>query len=210
MKSSVLAALGGLLMMCSPVNAGEYDEAISAAFPGYRIVQPSERKLYKEDMPREEYEKARKAPAVVVGRFNDDKFKDFAAYIIDPASKRREPPLPGHFPEGYDSYTGGLVVCFGQERGKYRCQPIPPYFKRIFLPYPWYLERIPPGKQKCPGLVRVRPWEQLRSEQFRESLGPDKTIRFTTDALGERPALGNAGAIMVFQADGSFLQCSFD
>ena len=210
MKSSIVAALGWLLVVCSSANAGEYDEAISAAFPGYRIIQPSERGLSKEDMGVEEYERARKAPAVVVARFNQDKLKDFAAYILDPASKRREPPLPPHFPEGYDSYKGELVVCFEQGMRKYLCKPIPSYFERIFLPHPWYLERIPPGKQKCPGLGRVRPWERPGSDRYQDELGSDKTVNIRTDALGEWPVLGNAGRIMAFQPDGSFLECTFD
>jgi len=209
-KSSVVAALGWLLMLCGSANAGEYDEAISTAFPGYRIIQPSERWLPKEDMPPEEYEKARKAPAAVVGRFNQDKLKDFAAYIIDPASKWRELPIQPDFPEGYDSYRGGLVVCFGQGSRRYRCRPVFAKFEKIVLLHPWYLERIPPGKQLCPGLVRARPWEPLGSVRFRESLGSNKTINIRTDALAEWPVLGNAGRIMVFQPDGSFLECSFD
>jgi hypothetical protein len=209
-KSSIVAALGWLLVVCSSANAGEYDEAISAAFPGYRIIQPSERGLSKEDMGVEEYERARKAPAVVAGRFNRDKFNDFAAFIIDPASKRREPPIQPDFPQGYDAYNGALVVCFGRGEGQYRCQTTFAHFNKMLLPHPWYLERITPGKRRCLGLGRIRPWEPLGSKLYAENIGSEKTIRFTTDALGVWPALGNAGGIMIFQPDGSFLDCSFD
>jgi hypothetical protein len=148
---------------------------------------------------------AREAPAVIVGRFNRDKYRDFAAYILDPASKRRTQPLPPGFPDGVDAYTGGLVVCFGQEGGRYRCQRPLPQMNEVLLPHPWYLERVPPGKRECAGLQRIRPWEPLESRY--EHLGEHKTIRFTTDALAVRPIEG-VSWVMVSQPDGSFLDCS--
>jgi hypothetical protein len=155
-------------------------------------------------------DKPRKAPAVVGGRFNQDQFKDFAAYILDPASKRRtHPPSPGA-PEGVHTYTGWLVVCFGQEGGRYHCERPFSHLDLIQLPHNWYLERIPPGKLDCPGLGQIRPWEPPGSKGYEDYLGKDKTIRIRTDALGVRQIEGNAGFIMVFQPDGSFLDCTSD
>ncbi|MGH9255252.1 MAG: hypothetical protein ACRD3C_11870 [Vicinamibacterales bacterium] len=193
-------------------TAGEYDDAISAALPGYRIVQPSERWIpVYSHLPKapDVFKKEREAPAVIVGRFNEDEYRDFAAYILDPAAKRRTEPLPPSFPDGVDAYSGGLVVCFGQKGGRYRCQRPVPQMDKVLLPHGWYLEHIPPGKLKCRGLQRIRPWEPLGSERRQEYLGEDKTISITTDALGWWPILGAGGGIMVFQPDGSYLDCSF-
>jgi hypothetical protein len=101
-------------------------------------------------------------------------------------------------------------VCFGQEGDQYRCQRPFPHFEVIQLPHNWYLERIPPGKLDCPGLGRIRPSEPPGSKRYEDYLGKDKTIRIRTDALAVRQIEGNAGRIMVFQPDGSFLDCSFD
>lgn len=187
----LLAVFAWAWVICGSAIADQYDDAISAAFPGYRIVQPSERWLPKEHMGPKDYEKARKAPAAVVGRFNHDEFEDFAAYILDPASKRRTEPLSEAFPDGVDDYRGGLTVCFGQEGGRYRCQRIPP--AGVLIPHPWYLERIPPREQVCP-----------------TDHGKRDTIRLTTDALGVRPMLGNADRVLIFQPDESLLECTFD
>ncbi len=198
-KMKLLTIFAGLLVICGSATAGQYDEAIGAAFPGYRIVQPSERWVPKERP--EDYEKERNAPAVVVGRFNQDAFQDFAAFVLNPAIK-----------DIYSTSPGGLAVCFGQERGRYRCQLVPP-FRDIQLPHSWYLERVPPGtKQTCRELARIRPWEPETSKRFAEHLGEDKTIHITTDAVAASSMTGNerhADRIMVFQPDGSFLDCSF-
>lgn len=212
----LVAVFAWLWVVSGVATAGEYDDAISVAFPGYRVVQPSERWLpgitvYR-NLPKDFSDvdkKARDAPAVVVGQFNGDKYKDFAAYILDPASKRRTAPLPPEYPDGVDAYTGGLVVCFGQQGGRYRCQRPLPQVNEVVPPHNWYLEVIPPGKRDCPGLERIRPWEPLGSKRFKEYLGEDKTIRIATDALAEWRIEGAGGHIMVFQPDGSFLSCSF-
>ncbi len=187
----LLAVFAWLWVLTGSAAADQYDDAISEAFPGHRIVQPSERDLLKEHMHPRDYEKARKAPAVVVGRFNHDEFEDFAAYILDPASKRRTGPLPERFPDGVDTYSGGLAVCFGRGGGRYRCQRVPP--EGVLIPPPWYLERIPPREQVCP------------TDHDRRN-----TIRLTTDALAERPMLGNADRVLIFQPDESLLECTFD
>ncbi len=194
-----LALFSGLWLVCGSAAANQYDQVISAAFPGYRIVQPSERWVDKE-RPRD-YEKERNAPAVVVGRFNHDRFEDFAAFVIYPTIK-----------DIYDTSPGGLAICFGQEHGGYRCQLVPP-FKEVRLPHTWYLERVPPGgTQTCFELARIRPWESESSRRFSEYLGTRKTIHITSDALGASSMLGNekyAERIIVFQPDGSFLDCTF-
>ncbi len=183
----LLVVLAWLWVLTGSAAADQYDDAISEAFPGHRIVQPSERWLPKEEMDPEDYEKARNAPAVIVGRFNHDQYEDFAAYTLDPASKRR----PHGLSESFGAYSGGLAVCFGREGGRYRCQRIQP--EGVLIPHPWYLERIPPREQRCPAEPSDR-----------------STIRLTSDALGVWPMLGTAGRVLIFQPDDSILECSFD
>jgi len=207
----LLAVFAWLWVVSGLATAGEYDDAISVAFPGYRIVQPSERWLpVFPHLPKEPdvFKKQREAPAVIVGRFNGDEYKDFAAYILDPAPKRRTRPSSDD-PDGVNVYTGGLVVCFGQEGGRYRCQHPVPQMNEILLPHNWYLEHIPPGKRECRGLSRIRPWEPLGSERRQEYLGEDKILLITTDALAMWRIDGAGGGIMVFEPDGSHLDCSF-
>ena len=58
--------------LLSPALADEYQDAISKAFPGFRILAPSEINLDK-DLDPKIYNKVKDRPELIVGRFNSDR-----------------------------------------------------------------------------------------------------------------------------------------
>jgi hypothetical protein len=133
--------------LVSPAIADEYQDAISKAFPGFKILGPSEISLNKDLDPRI-YNRVKDHPGFVLGRFNSDKVMDFAALIRGP----RLIHIPENKAQGIysdDYYEGYLAVCLGQAQGGYGCTKMQTDPLRIHRPYDGFLEKFPPGNEAC-------------------------------------------------------------
>lgn len=121
-----------LISLVVPAHADEYQDAITKAFPGFKIMSRAEF--------TKEIQKAVKGnPALITGRFNDDELVDFAAII------RTETKQKGHL--GAEYYRGMFVVCHAEDKGGYACQILGQ--RAIFFPHHIYLVRAEPGTVGC-------------------------------------------------------------
>ncbi len=114
-----------LWMPVTPAHADEYQDAISKAFPGFKILDRSE-------FDQEIQKTAKTNPALIVGHFNDDALDDFATIIRSEAKQRAQ--------QGEEYYSGKEVVCHMVSQRKYQCQALSEL--PIFLPYDSYLRPV--------------------------------------------------------------------
>jgi len=133
LRHVVLALLcASWMSLTAPARADEYQDAITKAFPGFKIMSRTEF--------TKEIQKAVKAnPALITGRFNDDELIDFAAIIRD-GSKRRT-----HLGDEY--YRGMYVVCHALDKARYACQILGT--RAISPPHEWYLYLVESGRLNC-------------------------------------------------------------
>ena len=139
--------------LVSPAMADEYQDAISRAFPGFKILGPSDVNLSK-DWDPQIYNRVKDHPGFVLGRFNSDKVMDFAALI---RGQRRihiaENKAKGIYADDY--YEGYLVACLGRAQGGYACTKMETDPLRIHLPYDGFLEKFSPGTEACTALGKA-------------------------------------------------------
>jgi hypothetical protein len=133
----------------------EYQIAISKAFPGYRILLPSEIILDKEEMGDELYNKVKDSPSLIVGKFNDDNIEDFAALIRNSISHTNIGTMEGKVISKYDFYGGHLVVCYGLDVGQFDCKKLPGIIDEVSLPFNFALNKSDPGKYLCNTLRKL-------------------------------------------------------
>jgi hypothetical protein len=114
--------------MCSAARADEYQDAIAKAFPGFQIMTRSE-------FHAEIRKTVKSNPALIIGRFNNDEVKDFAAIIRSNAKQK--------FPSGKDYYDGKFVVCHGLGKSGYTCEELGT--RAVYQDLELYLVRVAPG-----------------------------------------------------------------
>ena len=116
----------------APAQADEYQDAITKAFPGLKILSRAEF--------TKEIQKAVKGnPALISGRFNDDELMDFASIIRDDSKQKTH--LGGEY------YRGMFVVCHATDKQRYACQILGQ--SAISFPHHIYLVRVEPGTVGC-------------------------------------------------------------
>jgi hypothetical protein len=120
--------LAGLFCMCSAARADEYQNAIAKAFPGFQIMTRSE-------FHAEIRKTVEGNPALIIGRFNNDEVKDFAAIIRSNATEPSQ--------SGKAHYRGKFVVCHGLGKSGYACQELGT--RAVYGNLELYLYRVGPG-----------------------------------------------------------------
>jgi len=176
----------------------EYQDAISKAFPGYQILNPSEISLDKEGMGPELYNQVKASPGLIVGKFNDDNIEDFVALIRSSTTKTYSWSPHGKFIdknniEKYDVYAVNLAVCYGLGDGKFDCtkQPrtfgevIPGIFGEVFLPSDLAHNKTGLGKYVCTSLkLNLQEQSSQYRDQYREYLEQDGKHHVEMDNMG--------------------------
>ncbi len=184
-------ALMALLLPLSAL-ADRYDEAVGAAFPGFRIMGPSEIGLVKDEMSPKHYAEVKDRPGLITGDFNADGRPDFAALIRHPVKKRDK------YSEYYD---GHLVACYGLEGGKFDCVAITT--ERMQVPFQWYLTTVPPGQQTCYGSRT----HDTQDPAPRDEQGDDTTLTTRQDAIGYFRTMGNGDIMYVYRTRTRYTLC---
>ena len=136
----------------------EYQDAISKVLPGYEILR-------NEDMLQDESwlskflspdeiakRKKRESLGLIVGRFNNDRFLDFAAWVVNRSIKQTRPVMPKSYP-WEEHFAARLVVCLGTSTPRtYQCEILPTIFGDFAsLPF-WADLESPLGIRKPPRL----------------------------------------------------------
>jgi hypothetical protein len=183
-----------VLFVPFPALADRYDDVISAAFPGFQILGPSEIGLRKEDTSPELYARAKDRPGLAVGNFDGDVRPDFAA-LIRGGTKKRDP-----FSEYYDGY---LVVCYGLDGGKFDCVTMTPRPIQIHLPYEFFLATVAPGEYTCFG---QRTHDTAKPEAQDEQ-DEEATLTTKHDAIGDFRTLGNGDVMYVYRSRTRYTVC---
>ena len=193
-----------------PAYSDQYQEAIDKAFPGYRILGPSEVGLIKEEMNQDLYNRVKDHPGLAAGKFNSDKIPDFAA-IIRGATKKTIPADPASKRGATDYYDGYFVVCFGRAQGGYRCHKMDETPMRITVPLGVFLARIPAGKQFC--LVAWK-FHAPRKPDPKRGFEPevidrkeDLWVTLQSDAIGLLLTSGGGDTVYVHQSKNIYLEC---
>ncbi len=119
-------------------------------------------------------------PALIIGRFNNDEVKDFAAII---RSNAREEPSQS----GKPHYRGKFVVCHGLGKSGYDCEELGT--RAVYGDLELYLYRVGPGFT-CVDANR-------------------KKIKARRDAIGTLTVYSNASSVDVY-VDGTYSTCSSD
>jgi len=118
--------------LVAPAYADEYQDAITKAFPGFKILSRTE-------FTKEIQKTVKSNPGLITGRFNDDDLMDFAAIIRDDSKQKT------HL--GAEYYRGMFVVCHATDKQRYACQMLGQ--RAIDLPFFLYLYRVEPRKVVC-------------------------------------------------------------
>lgn len=160
------------------VQRDTYQAIIEKQFPRFRILK------------RDDFDESVRfdvkdgvSGALIIGNFDFDKNKDFAA-LLKGNMKYTENPGTSN---SYNVYEGKLVICHGNEKGDvYSCEELSK--NDIYgLEYgPLYI--IPPGRHKC----------EFNDEGAKE-------ILTSIDGIGEYSE--KAGGFFVMQKDGTYVGC---
>ena len=195
--------------------ADAYQRVIDEVAPGFEIlggadVLQDEIELGKflppEDIAKR---KQRTSPGLIKGRFNNDGFPDFAAWVVNRSIKGEGPDLKGQF-------AARLVVCLGTNvPEKYRCEILPTLyggFIRLPLWADLQLFKVN-GEIQCGSAgEKIRAyypagWKGKRPVSGEGEL-PATKIRPNYDAIGEYAIGSNLGRTLVRRADGVYLDCA--
>ena len=159
----------------------EYQDAISKALPGSRILSPSEILLDKEEMGPELYNQVKASPGLIVGKFNDDNIEDFAALVRDSTKKTYTRSLQGEVVEEF--YEAHLVVCYGLGGGEFDCTKIPGVFDSVGRSTDWALNKIGPGKYFCHTLQKIDLRKHRESYEHDSDYGEKNDVNITVNSL---------------------------
>lgn len=153
----------------------QYQQVITQQYPGFRILPQGD--LVQQGL------RDGTSGTLIVGAFNYDQYRDFAAIIIGADKHRYEDGVTS-----YDYFDGKLVVCFGASNGKaFQCEAEDR--PTMTLPHPNYLQRIPPGRYEC---LTETPRNQI--------------VTTTIDSVGQ--VFGEvASSFQVRNRDGSTFDC---
>ena len=200
-----------------PYIPAEYQDAVSKVLPGYEILRnedfiQDETQLKKFISPDEiAARKKREALGFIVGRFNDDSFPDFAAWVINRSIKQEQ---PAGVPKS-EKFAVRLVVCLGTSTPReYRCEILPTIFGD-FASLPFWADL---GADKIGGemlwcgddkqnetIVTFYPegWKGKRSDEI-----PARKLHPNYDSIGESLIGTNAVRVLVRRPEGGYLDCS--
>lgn len=188
-----------------PTEYAKYQDAISNAFPGSRILSPSEILLDKEEMGPELYNQVKASPGLIMGKFNNDNIEDFAALTRDTTKKTYHRTLQGEVVE--ESYEAHLVVCYGLGGGKFDCTKIPGVFDYVGLSTDCALNKTGPGKYLCLALQKI----DLRKnrEPYDKDYGEKTDVSLTvkTDIISVF-SFRSFETKYIYQSKIAYLQCN--
>ena len=203
----------------------EYQDAISKVLPGYEILR-------NEDFVQDESQlrnflspdeiaarKKRASLGLIVGRFNDDKIPDFAAWVVNRSIKQES---PAGMPKS-EKFAARLVVCLGTNTPReYRCEVLPTLDEN-FIDLPYWADLIlfkVRGEIQCGDLDHQiaaydipitafypEGWKGKRPSGGRSDV-PARILHPSYDAIGEYAIGSNAGRTLVRGADGIYLDCA--
>jgi len=199
----------------------EYQDAISKVLPGYEILR-------NEDMLQDESwlskflspdevakRKKRESLGFIVGRFNDDKVLDFAAWVVNRSIEQERPDMPkSDIWKG--TFAARLVVCLGTNAPReYRCEILPALYAGGFIDLPFWADlgtklvgEIYCGDQGEPvAAIYPEGWKGKRPSSDR-GVVPARKLRPNYDAIVESPIGKNFVSILIRGADGVYLDCS--
>jgi hypothetical protein len=114
-----------------PDLRSQYQQVVRRNYPGFRMLQVHDFTIEHQGSITDGT-----MGSLVAGRFNFDRYNDFAALII-PAKTTRYESGPG----SYDYYAGKLIVCFGKADKTFRCEAED---GNITLPHDTVLVRVSP------------------------------------------------------------------
>jgi len=199
----------------------EYQAAISKVLPGYEILRnedflQDESQLKNFLSPDEiAARKKRQALGFIVGRFNDDKIPDFAAWVVNRSIKQES---PAGMPKS-EKFAARLVVCLGTNTPRdYRCE-ILPTLNGDFIGLPYWADlgvtkldgEILCGNDEHPDepITAFYPegWKGKRPGGGRGEV-PARKLHLNYDAIGEYAIGSNDGRTLVRGTDGIYLDCA--
>jgi len=210
----------------SPSNIpAEYQNAISNALPGYEILR-NEDTLQDESQLRNflspnkiAERKKREWLGFIEGRFNNDRFPDFAAWVANRSIKQTRPVMPKSYP-WEEHFAARLVVCLGTGTPRtYQCEILPTIFGDFAsLPFWADLEVVKLGGEMlwCGGyetpdepIVTFYPegWEGKHQSSATGEV-PARKLRPNYDAIGESMIGKNANRVLVRRSEGGYLDCA--
>ena len=213
LKTAVCLLVG--LIASAAVAADAYQRVIDEVAGGYVILGKEDvlqdEVVLRNFLPADEIakRKERQSPGLIVGRFNGDRFLDFAALVVNRSIKGEGPDRKGHF-------AGRLVVCLGTNAPQqYRCEILPTlYGDFIRLPYWADLELFKVKRKIECGTAgeTIRAYYPEAWRGKRPSSGerdiPALKLRPNYDAIGEYAIGSNLGRTLVRRADGVYLDCA--
>ena len=203
----------------------EYQDVVSKILPGYKILR-NEGMVQDESMLRNflspdeiAKRKKRKSLGYIVGRFNKDKFPDFAAWVVNRSIKQEQPV--GMLKS--EKFAARLVVCLGTNTPQEHQCEILPILGGDFISLPYWAElvlikvrgAIPCGDIDHQMAVYDQPitafypegWKGKRPSSGRGEM-PARKLRLNYDAIGEYAIGSNNGRTLVRGADGVYLDCA--
>jgi hypothetical protein len=204
-----------------PYIPAEYQDAVSKVLPGYEILRnkdfvQDETQLKKFISPDEiAARKKRAALGFIVGRFNDDQFQDFAAWVVNRSIEQEKPGmLKSEIWKG--SFASRLVVCLGTNTPRaYQCEILPTLWDFISLPYWADLILIKASEVQCEDdehadepIAAFYP-EGWKGKRPSGGVGevPARKLRPNYDAIGQQAIGKNYGWTLIRGADGVYLSC---
>lgn len=194
----------------------KYQDAISKVLPGYEILRnedfvQDESQLKNFISPDEiAARKKRASLGFIVGRFNDDKIPDFAAWVVNRSIKQES---PAGMPKS-EKFAARLVVCLGTNTPRdYRCEILPTLWDFIGLPYWADLLLIKSSEIQCgDDEYYAEPtypegWKGKRPSGGRGEV-PARKLRPSYDAIGQYAIGENYGWTLTRGADGVYFGCA--
>jgi hypothetical protein len=203
----------------------EYQDAISKVLPGYEILRNEDllqdENQLKNFLSPDEIAKRnkRKSLGFIEGRFNDDRFMDFAAWVVNRSIKQESPAGMTKT----EKFAARLVICLGTSTTReYQCEVLPTLDGDfIGLPY-WADIKLFKVREviQCGDLDHQiaaydipitafypEGWKGKRPSGGRSEV-PARKLHLNYDAIGEYAIGSNAGRTLVRGADGIYLDCA--
>ncbi len=207
-----------------PAKRASYQQVISRVLPGYRIMR-NEDFVQDENLlrnflppPRLAERAQRKVLALVAGRFNNDRYPDFAALVVNRSQKMSRPPEMRSDGNLGDYYAARLVVCLGTAAPRqYRCEVLPTLKGNfISLPYWAELEVVKSQGAAACGDRRHRNEDDaevtaIYPEQWHGQAaapGDAPVPHADYDAIAEYAIGSNLSRLLVRQPDAVYLDCA--
>ena len=159
------------------IQRDTFQSIIEKQFPGFRILKAEDF-----DESARSYVKDGVSGALVIGDFDFDKHKDFAAMLIGNMIDTYK-----NASRSYNVYDGKLVICHGNAKGDgYLCEE---GGKTVYYGLAYsMLSIVPPGRHEC---------------EYNEGA---KEIVTSIDGIGEYSE--KAGGFIVMQKDGTYFSCT--